>query len=133
MRPKKTMQLEFLAEWEHLLGSVNDDPQLAGMVTQPKLADVLNRTKAVLLKQAELTAAKQASTLELTDLFDEGKDVARDFKAELKARHGSRSEQLVRYKMLPLRKGTRAKKSSTPREGEAGKPVTPTSPIINPV
>lgn len=131
MRSKKTMQLEFLAEWEHLLGSVNDDPQLAGMVTQPKLADVLNRAKAVLLKQAELTAAKQGSTLELTNLLAEGDDVARDFKAELKARLGSRSEQLVRYKMKPLRKGTRAKKSTTPQEGKAGKPVVPANPATD--
>src|SRR5258705_2702902 len=100
----KTLYVEHLAEWEHLLGSVGDDPSLADLVNQPKLRELLTRAQALRLKQAQLQAAKQATTQELVDVIGEGKDVSRDFKSELKSRIGSRSERLVQYQMLPLRK-----------------------------
>lgn len=120
---------EVIAEWEHLLGGVVGQADLANLANQPKLEAILARAKTLSLQQAEQRAAKQTATKELQGVILEGQDIARDFKAELRSRLGSRAEALVRYFVTPLRTGIRRKSkpaetpTPSPTPGETPAPV----------
>jgi len=125
MRVKKTYA-EVIAEWEHLLGGAVGVTELTGLTNQPKLEAILVRAKALVLQQAEQRAAKQTATKELQGVILDGQDIARDYKAEVRSRLGSRAEALVRYNVKPLRKGTRRK--STPVETPTPSPTPGSTP-----
>ena len=94
---------DLVTEWQTLLSGLAGQPSLAGLTNQPKLEAVLARIQGLLVKQADLVGSKQAVSQDLFGAVGEGRDIARDLKVEIKSRMGSRAEQLVTYKVKPLR------------------------------
>lgn len=106
---RKTSYADYLADWQHLLATVNAIPELSGSRNKANLENLLSQLGQTTIRQAQLRAAKQQATLEAKQLFEAGKDMARDLTSETKAHFGSRSEELVQFRVLPLRQGRKAK------------------------
>jgi hypothetical protein len=133
---KATSYADHVTEWETLLGNVAGEEILSGLSNQPKLQSVLDRIKALLVQQMERQAAKQEASQAIKALIFEGKDISRDLKAEISGKLGARSEQLVRFKLKPLRLSDRPKKAKAITQaktlepdsaGTAGSPVSDSS------
>jgi hypothetical protein len=104
-------QASILDEWTSLLAGSEEEPRLADRPNRTRLAAIRARAFELLAEQAHHRAAKQVASQALNDLFNEGEDVARDFKAELRSEVGSRSERLAQYNLKPLRTGGRRKRT----------------------
>jgi hypothetical protein len=132
---RNTSYADYLTDWQHLLATVNALPELASSQYKAKLETILSQIGPVTTRQAQLQAAKQEATQELQKLIAEGKDAARDLMVETKAHFGSRSEQLVQFRVRPLRERRNAKpgapETPPPTDGstsEVPAPVTGTQP-----
>ena len=117
---------DHVTERDTLLASVAGEASLSGLTSQPKLQAVLDRIKVLLAQQVERQAAKQVASQEIQALILEGTDHSRDLKSEIAGKLGSRSEQLVRFKVKPLRPSPRQSrkkavvKVATPEPASAG-------------
>jgi hypothetical protein len=121
-----------VAEWENLLGGLAGQPSLAGLTNQPKLEAALANMKALIIKQSELLGAKQTVSQEIFGAASDGRDIARDLKVEIKSRLGSRAEQLVQFKVKPLRTNPpKVRASKRKSKGKAGN-TTPSTPSTAP-
>jgi hypothetical protein len=121
---KATSYADHVTEWETLLGNVAGEEILSGLSNQAKLQSVLDRIKTLLVQQKERQAAKQEASQQVRALIFEGKDLSRDLKAEIVGKLGARSEQLVRFKVKPLRLSDRPKKSKAITQAKALEPAS---------
>ena len=136
MRPK-TSYADHLTDWQHLLATVNAVPELSGSRHKANLEGLITQIAEVTTRQAQHQAAKQRASLELNQLIRNGKDAARDLKIETKAHFGSRSEDLVQFRVPPLRLSRKAKPGGSeaplPNSGSTETPtpapVSGTQPI----
>lgn len=104
---------QIFQEWRLLMSPGEGEEAMPLLPRQEKLAQLLEQAIALGAEQARHAAAKQKASLELAETVDFGEEVARDLKAELRGYHGSRSEQLVRYNLKPLREGGRRRKAKS--------------------
>jgi hypothetical protein len=135
---RKTSYADFLTDWQHLLATVNAIPELSGSRHKANLENLMSQIALLTTRQAQLQAAKQTASLDLKQLIVNGKDVERDLTAAMKAHFGSRSEELVQFRVAPLRQSRKAKPGgsetppsnggSTP-EASTPAPVSGTQPI----
>lgn len=114
---------DHVTEWETLLGNVAGEEALSGLSNPAKLQAVLDRIKTLLVQQKERQAAKQEASQQIRALMFEGKDLCRDLKAEISGTLGARSEQLVRFKVKPLRLGDRPKKVKAIAQAKVTEPA----------
>lgn len=121
---KATSYADHVTEWETLLGNVAGEEILSGLSNQAKLQSVLDRIKTLLVQQKERQAAKQEASQQIRALIFEGKDLTRDLKAEIVGKLGARSEQLVRFKLKPLRLSDRPKKAKAITQAKALEPAS---------
>lgn len=125
---RKTSYADYLTDWQHLLATVNAIPELAGSRNKALLETTLSQIGQTTIRQAQLQAAKQQASLEVKQLIASGKDVARDLTAETKAHFGSRSEELVQFRVQPLRQSRKAKpvvaETPTPAPASGTQPIT---------
>jgi hypothetical protein len=117
-------------DWKQLLLAAESQSDFADLKVKPKLEALLKRAEELSAQQNERTAAKQVASQELKAVVGQGKDLARELRAEVSARVGSRSEQLTQFRVKPVGKGTRKSKTPAPQEGSRGSSPTPapTSP-----
>jgi len=130
---QKTSYADYLTDWQHLLATVNAIPELSGSRHKANLETLVSQIAVLTTRQAQLQAAKQSASLDLKQLIVNGKDVARDLKVETKGHFGSRSEELVQFRVPPLRQSRKAKPggSGTPSPTSGG--ATPEVPTPAPV
>ena len=138
MKAKKSYA-EYLKDWRHLLGQFAANAALAGTSAaerQASLATVVAKIDELLQQQSERNAAKQTASEDIRLQFNQGRELARDIKLELKGSLGARSLDLVRFKVNPLREGSKTKKaapkvaSKRAAKGEP-QPEAPTPPAAN--
>jgi len=130
---RKTSYADFLADWQHLLATVNAIPELSGSRNKANLETLVSRIGQATTRQAQLLGAQQMATLEVKQLINDGKDTARDLTAEMKAHFGSRSEELVQFRVLPLRRGRKAKPGDSENPPPTSGGATPEVPTPAPV
>ena len=124
---RKTSYAAYLTDWQHLLATVNAIPELSGSRHKAKLETILTQIAELTVRQSQLQAAKQKASLDLKQLFVDGGDVARDLKVETQGHFGTRAEELVQFRVRPLRRSRKAKPGvpETPPQGE-GSTESPT-------
>lgn len=109
---------KILQEWRLLMSPGEGEDAMPLLPRQEKLAQLFEQAIALGVEQARHTTEKQKASLRLAETIDLGEEVARDLKAELRGYHGSRSEELVRYRMKPLREGGRRRKTKRGQDAE---------------
>ena len=113
-------------DWEGILTAARNNadklPDIERHTTALEL--VLGQTKAMKALQASHTAARQVATQELGKLVTQGRELAIRLRGAVKANIGPKSEQLVEFKMKPIRK--------RPRKAKAEKPPEVTTPEASP-
>jgi hypothetical protein len=119
---------DLVTEWETLLSGLAGQPSLAGLTNQPKVEAALARVKGLLFQQAERQAAKQVTSKDLFAAAAEGREATQELKVEIRGRLGARAEQLVQFKVMPVRTTpSRVRSSKRKSKGKAGN-TTPTTP-----
>jgi hypothetical protein len=119
--PVNRSYADIFAEWA-ALGASREEPEadpVAELPRQRELAVVHARAIALQAEKFQLEAARQKKARELREVVDYGLDLARDLRAELRGHLGSRSEDLVRYDIKPLRVEGRRRRR---KKGEAEEP-----------
>lgn len=114
VKPKKSYA-EYLKDWRHLLSQFAADPALAEATAtqrQTSLAALIANIDELLRQQSDRDAAKQAASNQIRILFDQGRELVRDIKLELRGSLGARSLELVKFRMNPLRETRRSKKAA---------------------
>jgi len=130
MKPKKgektmpdTRSFPKLArDWESLMTACKEHPEIATM-TEPlrlELEALLADGKTLADKQASFKAQGQRATQELKDAVKKGKELARRIRRAAPFTLGTDNEELVRFKVKPLRPRVSRKK------GPEVKPPVPT-------
>lgn len=120
-------------DWEGLMSACKEHPEISAL-TGPLVAEldgVLLTGKALADKQASFTAQKQRARQELRDVVTRGKELARRLRRVAPFTLGTTNEQLVQFKVKPIRKrgGTKKKSEVKPPAPppDGGSPETPDS------
>jgi hypothetical protein len=99
-------------DWESLMTACKEHPEIATL-TEPlrvELEAVLLNGKTLADKQATFKAQSQRATQELKESVVQGKELARRLRRVAPFLLGTRNEELVRFKIKPLRKRVSRKK-----------------------
>lgn len=110
-------------DWEGLMSACKEHPEIAAL-TGPLVAEldgVLLTGKALADKQASFTAQKQRATQELREVVVRGKELARRLRRVAPFTLGTANEQLVQFKVKPIRK----RGGSTKKKSEVKPPAPP--------
>ena len=110
-------------DWEGLMSACKEHPEIATL-TGPLVAEldgVLLTGKALADRQASFTAQKQRATQELKEVVTRGKELARRLRRVAPFTLGTTNEQLVQFKVKPIRK----RGASTKKKAEAKSPAPP--------
>lgn len=114
-------------DWEGLMSACKEHSDIATL-TEPLMAELdglLTTGKALADKQASFKAQSQRATQELREVVERGKELARRLRRVAPFKLGTDNEQLVQFKIKPLRKrGSRkaspeVKPSAPPQGGES--------------
>lgn len=102
---------DFILDLDQLLGAVDsheaiDDPYLRRL--RDEVDATLREIKALHAEQASLTARRQEVTQRLRIMRGQGQDVAIRLRSALRAHFGHRFEGLVRFRIRPVRRRSRA-------------------------
>lgn len=102
---------DFIVDLDQLLGAVDshealDVPYLKQL--RDELEGKLREIKALHAEQVSLTARRQEVTQRLRIMRGEGKDAAVKLRSGLRAHFGHRFEGLVRFRIRPVRRRSRA-------------------------
>jgi hypothetical protein len=100
---------DVVLDWEGLLTAVLENAQFLPNI-EPQRAAMekhLALTKAVKARREAHTAGRQEATQELRLLVAQGRDLAIRLRNAIKAEIGSKTERLVHFGMIPIRKRTR--------------------------
>lgn len=126
---------DYLRDWTLLLDAAQRSPEVAdGIETERKsLANALEQVTTLKARQDELTALRQQVTQELKAALVHGKDAAIQFRAVVKAKFGPRTERLVHFNMVPIRKRRKKAEGEKPTDGEvaSSKPATKTTKSVD--
>lgn len=96
-----------VGDWERLTQSITEEtttdaPEL--QLLHEKLGGFLAEFQQLVQEQRVHDARKQAVTLRMNEILEDGRRTASALKAGLKLRFGNRNEELVRFGIQPLRK-----------------------------
>lgn len=107
----KTALADTLEEWDALLASM-DNPEILAIPQMKEMRDALEAmigaVKALSAEQDSLQARRQAVTQHLRITRGHGQDLVIKVRASLKGHFGHRFEGLVRYRIRPVRRRSRA-------------------------
>lgn len=107
----KTSLADMLLEWDSLFTGV-DRPDILSLPYMKELRDALSThidfTKGLVAEQESLEARRQAVTQQLRIARSEGQDLVVRVRSALRAHLGHRNEGLVRYRIRPVRRRSRA-------------------------
>lgn len=92
--------------WKQILSATVEhaDKMTDASKERQELEETLKRAEEIKARQESHTAARQASTQELTEVLAHGNDVAMRLRFVAKVKLGPRNEQLVQFGAAPLRK-----------------------------
>ena len=107
----KTSLADMLLEWDSIFAGV-DRPDILSLPFMKDLRDALEAhidfTKGLVAEQESLEGRRQAVTQQLRIARSEGQDLVVRVKAALRSHLGHRNEGLVRYRIRPIRRRSRA-------------------------
>ncbi len=111
---------DVVRDWEELLEAVNDNAEVLAPASsqQQALEASLAALRAKRTQQASCTANRQKATQDLHGLIRQGNENARRLRGIVKALFGTTSEQLVQFRVAPIR-SRRSSKSTEPVPAEA--------------
>jgi hypothetical protein len=90
-----------------------------------KLQGFLDEVHRLQAEQADHQARKQAATLRINEILEEGRRLASNIRRVLKVEMGVENEELARFGIQPLRRKKRPKKSA---DAASASPESPDSP-----
>ncbi len=102
---------DVVRDWEELLEAVNDNAEVLASAApqQEALQASLAALRAKRTHQASCTASRQEATQDLAVLVEQGNENARRLRGLVKAVIGTKSERLVQFRVVPLRRRRRSK------------------------
>src|SRR5258707_670187 len=92
---------DLLTEWEALVPAGGGGARLAAWPRHADLVLPRDGARALMAEKNRLEADRRVAVSALQEVFVQGLEVARDFRAELRGHFGVRSERLVQYDMKP--------------------------------
>lgn len=109
---------DVLRDWELLLEAANDnaEPLAAAQPIREALATTLVEARALKARQDSFSANRQQTTQELRELIDRGREEARRLRGLAKGLLGTKTERLVQFRVMPVRRTSRRRASSTPKK-----------------
>lgn len=129
----KTSLADMLLEQDSLFMAI-DRPEILSLPYMRELRDELaatiRTTKDLAHEQAELEGRRQAVTQELRIAKGKSRDLMVRVRAAIRSHLGHRNEGLVRYRIRPIRRRSRAMAEEI---GMAPTPVPPSAPAPEPV
>lgn len=112
----KVSLADLLTEWDSLFTGV-DSPDILSLPYMKELRDELEAhiafTKGLAREQESLEGRRRAVTQQLRIAKSEGQDLVVRVRAALRAHLGHRNEGLVRYRVRPVRRRSRAIRESS--------------------
>ena len=125
----KTALADTLMEWDSMLAAL-DQPEIASQPHMRQLREelqaMIDTTRAMADEQASLEGRRRALTQQLRITRGHGQDLIVKIRSAVRAQLGHRNEGLVRFRVRPVRRRSRA----TARE-EIGI-ATPADPASSP-
>jgi hypothetical protein len=121
--PVARSQADIVTEWHDILGSYRDNADKLGLATaeplRAALEESLLRVKELKSLQLHYIGLKQRTTQELREETKIGRERARCLRSAVRAVMGTDNEQLVVFRVAPIRKrgGRKRKKTETPEGG----------------
>ncbi|HEV2855830.1 MAG TPA: hypothetical protein VHC97_23785 [Thermoanaerobaculia bacterium] len=100
-------------DWESLMAACTEHPEIATL-TEPLRAELdglVLTGKTLADKQTAFKAQSQRATQELKEVVKRGKELARRMRRVAPFKLGTDNEELVRFKIKPLRKRVSRKKA----------------------
>ncbi|HWN41228.1 MAG TPA: hypothetical protein VNW71_03350 [Thermoanaerobaculia bacterium] len=129
----KTALADMLLEWDSLFTGV-DRPDILSLPYMRELRDDLathiDLTKGLVREQESLEGRRRAVTQQLRIARSEGQDLVVRVRAALRSHLGHRNEGLVRYRIRPIRRRSRAIREEV---GIAPLPTPPSATLPQPV
>jgi hypothetical protein len=114
-------------DWKEILAAAIEHAAILPDLTfeRTALGGFIEQAETLRVRQLSLTATRQATTQELNNVIRAGQEVARHMRDAAKFKLGQRNEQIVQFKVAPLRK--RPRKAATPEKPapETARPKTP--------
>jgi predicted nucleic acid-binding Zn-ribbon protein len=107
----KTALADTLMEWDSLLTALDQSEILAQPHIQElrdELSAMLKSVRALTMEQSSLQARRQAVTQQLRIARSQGKDLVVKVRSAVRSVLGHRNEGLVRYRIRPVRRRSRA-------------------------
>jgi hypothetical protein len=94
---------------ESLLAACRENEAFLPDLTSDRTALELGLSKARVLwdRQVSFTASRQATTQQLRQVLQESREIAERLRDAVKSKIGRRNEQLVQFKVAPLRRSSR--------------------------
>jgi hypothetical protein len=118
--PVARSQADVVQEWHQILGSYRDNAEVLGLTTaeplRAALEESLLRVKELKALQLHYIGLKQRTTQELREETKLGRERARCLRSAVRAVMGTDNEQLVVFKVAPIRKGRRRRKKAGAQE-----------------
>ena len=112
----KTAFADTLLEWDSLLAAM-DEPEILNQPHMRQLRDQLEAmiqdTRALAAEQASLEARRQAVTQQLRITRSKGQDLVVQVRSAVRSHFGHRFEGLVRFRIRPVRRRSRATREET--------------------
>ncbi len=122
---------DVLRDWELLLEAANDnaEPLAAAQPVREALATSLAEARALKARQDSFSANRQQTTQELRELIDRGREEARRLRGLAKGLLGTKTERLVQFRVMPVRRQSRRRATTPPKKNVVpGDEAAPGSP-----
>lgn len=107
----KTALADTLMEWDSMLAAL-DQPEVAGQPhlrqLREELQSLIDATRAMANEQTSLEARRRALTQQLRITRGHGQDLMVKIRSAVRAQLGHRNEGLVRFRVRPVRRRSRA-------------------------
>lgn len=107
--PEINSYADIIRDWEQLLTSARENTETLPSIEIHRLAleQHLEATKATKARQDSHTASRQQATQDLRTMITLGRELAIRLRGAIRADVGPKSELLVQYGLVPLRRRTR--------------------------
>lgn len=126
--PTISSYADLLLDWETLIAQCQEHGHLLpgyNPDTEP-LVEILAEVKGLKIVQDRLEGNRQATTQNINEKCDEGREAARRLRSFIRSRLGTRSEQLPQFGIAPIRgRARRTLKPPPPPPVEDAQPAEP--------
>ena len=115
--PTISSYADLITDWERLLSACEENAYLLqGFdINAEPLVELLQEVKGLKVVQDRLEGNRQATTQDLNEKCDEGREAARRLRSFIRSRLGTRSEHLPAFGVAPIRaRGRRSLKPPPP-------------------